>query len=333
MATTKGKRRVRQYRWTVTDIEGLHVVRSHEPGCEIRDQASALLRDGQAHTLPCAHAAKCDCQSPVPSKASITLYTGERGSGKTLSLVGHVSNAYANGVEVYHNGALLFGHELDLEVFLANTYTGVILAFDELEEYLNNLRMSSNLSVDFVGVLIQLRHQDCEIVATTQRPGEVNRRFRDRVDSHASCVSHNDGKTVLRYWRGRPWSTAPGRRWRDTLLNAQRYHSLYNHKHYVSVGNVRVTARQLGALQEIRRDELIWGVLVDAVKKGYESVTGAEVQQALHAHENPVVVSKQQIGRSLRDFRLTEHRAHDGPREWIIPEEVRVAIRGDQADS
>ncbi|MCH7697591.1 MAG: ATP-binding protein [Chloroflexi bacterium] len=269
-----------------------------------------------------------------------TLYTGEKGSGKSISAVSHVAQVYAMGVPLFHNGAVNFGRELDMAVFRDNGYSNCVVLFDELEEYLNNLRTGATVQVDTIGVMIQMRHQGVEIVATTQFPNEINGRFLRRVDHQVLCQTTTAGKSVHHIRIGAPWnrdSMIHQRSSRAVLKNAWRFMNLYDHKRYVAVGSARQTASELRAIAQLTQTKAIWGYVISCALTGTNAVRPGTVQYYLSSLEPAINVTTTKIGMALREFQLygfalSVNSRHGQSREWLIPDGLADAYAADQPE-
>ncbi len=276
----------------------------------------------------------------APEGQPITLYTGAKGEGKSVSAVAHVADAYAAGVPLFHNGATHIGAELDLATFRKNGYSDCMLLIDELEEYLNNLRTGSNIQLDMVGTLIQMRHQGVEIVTTTQFPSEINSRFLRRVNNHIICHSKTRGRSVHQLAISSPWdvdSETTGRRRTRVLRNAWRYHDLYDHRRYVQIGSARLSAAELRAEAQLHERNAIWGYVITCALTGTPTVKASTVQHYLWTLEPPIRVTTQKIGTALREFELygfplEKASRHGQANQWVIPAGLAEAYAADQPE-
>ena len=275
-----------------------------------------------------------------PEETTINFYTGDRGMGKSLACVADAAMAYKSGVDVIHNGAMFFGQELDIDRMMDNGYSKCIIVIDELEEYMNNLRTSSTVQVDLISVLIQMRHQDCEIMATTQYPREINARFKTRVDFHYLCSSRDKGRSVFQFINPAPWNEdarnhgKPSRR--RILQNAQRFWNLYDSKRFVAVGGVRSSAAELRARDQLRATKEIWGYVVGRAIDGADAVGSTEIQYALDAQQPPISLTVQKITRVLSDFIMyglgLEKATRGGRNVWMIPDGLAAGYAAEEPE-
>lgn len=282
----------------------------------------------------------------VPDPPLITVYTGERGHEKTLSMVAALAAAHANGFRVVatDNLELKFGEVFDLGKFLDNEYRGCLIAIDEFEEYADSLRYMSDVALDFVGVLIQLRHQENEILATTQFPGEVLSRVRRRIDWEVKCFdpawgTRNAGRYISQTWvrdpfRDVPYRTSLPRR----VWKADRFWGLYNTHARVNVGSIRRQSKNRRAIAELRFKKLVFGCMWDAVVKGnqpvelagevFATVSTSEVQFALAEADPPELKTETMIGKILGELGADRYRAGANARRWRIPRELFAEADG-----
>lgn len=270
----------------------------------------------------------------------ITLYTGAKGMGKSVSAVAHAATVYAQGIPLFHNGAAHIGTELDVATFRRNGYSDCIVLIDELEEYLNNLRTGATVQVDMIGVLIQMRHQGVEVVATTQYPHEINGRFLRRVDNHIICHSNTNGKSVHHIRVCAPWDQDNPNSLRSNkaiLKNAWKFHDIYDHRRYVSVGSARLSASELRADAQLNERNSIWGYVISCALTGSETVKAGTVQHYLSTLRPPAKVTTQKIGAALREFELygfalEKVSRHGQANSWRIPAGLAEAYAADQPD-
>ncbi len=280
-----------------------------------------------------------DLNGPVyPEPAMFTLYTAPNGHGKTLSMVSYLANCHANGFRVVatDNLALTFGETFDYQRFLNNEYRGAVLAIDELEEYADSLRFQSADNLDLVGVIIQMRHEMNEVVATTQFPGEVLARLRRRVNFEVKCFDplwgdeRRKGKNVHQSWVSNPFNDlAPSKTIKRVIRSAENFWPLYDTNAHINVGSIRRAGKQRVAAAQIHERSMVWRAMWGAVTRnnrphtvnGVEHPTAAagEIQMALAANDPPVIITEKKIGKYLSELGAEHYRESANVRRWAIP--------------
>ena len=273
-----------------------------------------------------------------PEPAMFTLYTAANGHCKTLSMVSYLANCHANGFRVVatDNLELKFGETFDYQRFLNNEYQGAVLAIDELEEYADALRYQSDDNLDLVGVIIQMRHELNEIVATTQFPGEVLSRLRRRVNWEVQCFDPGwgdpraAGRDVYQIWRSNPFNDmARSRVEKREVHSAEEFWPLYNTHSHISVGSIRRAGKQRAAIVEINERNMVWRAMWGAVVKNnrpheidgveHPTVAAGEVQMALANNDPAVIMSVKKIGKYLGELGADHYREGIKGRRWAIP--------------
>lgn len=293
--------------------------------------------------LEAEHAAAIERNSgpTYPKKSTINMYVGGRGMGKSVAAVADAAMAYKAGISVIHNGAMFFGEELDLDRMMDNGYSQCLIVLDELEEYLNNLRTSSTVQVDLISMLIQMRHQDVEILATTQHAKEINGRFKTRTDLRYLCISRDEGRSVWQAITPAPWDEdnknfgKPQRK--RVLKNAWRFWNFYDTKRFVAVGANRASASELRARDQLRATKQIWGYVVARALDNADAVGATEIQYALDAQQPPLNLTSQKISRVLGDFVMyglsLSKFQRNGRNVWAIPAGLAEAYTAENPEA
>lgn len=120
----------------------------------------------------------------------ILLYTGRRGSGKTLSMVKDAFKFYNSGWQIFSNIDLKFNHEYinESDILKINEDSKIqncVLVVDEIQVLLDSRRSMSNTNVDFSHFIQQIRKRNIIVLCTTQFSGTVDLRVRQHVDIEA----------------------------------------------------------------------------------------------------------------------------------------------------
>lgn len=117
----------------------------------------------------------------------IVLYSGRRGSGKTLSMVKDVIKYQNNDYTIYSNMELK-GIEYEymsnadiLDIGKSRLY-GVVLVVDEIQSLIDSRRGMSKNNLEFGYFIQQIRKRNIILLATAQYTGTVELRFRQHID-------------------------------------------------------------------------------------------------------------------------------------------------------
>ena len=273
-----------------------------------------------------------------PSPPMFTLFTGANGHCKTLSMVNYLAACHGNGFRIVAtpNFGLKFGETFDYRRFLNNEYQGCVIGIDELEEYADALRYQSDDALDFVGTVIQMRHEGNEIVATTQYPGEVLSRLRRRINFEVKCFDpgwgnpKTAGRHIYQQWKLNPFNDMAGQSvTRRQLHIGEEIWPLYDTQAHIRVGAIRRSSKTRKAEAEIAERDMVWKAMWGAVIRNnrpytldgveHPTVAAGEVQVALKTNEPPLILSVTKIGGYLGELGAEHYR--DGPniRRWAIP--------------
>lgn len=165
---------------------------------------------------------------------------GRMGTGKTLSLVRYAYNYYRSGYKIYSNIHLNFpytrvGLQDLLDYANANTYLEKsIVIIDEAHVLLDSRNSASkrNRLVSFFVVLT--RKMGCNLLYTTQRFHQIDKRLRDNSDIVISCST----KT----FKGTKYThnmimimTEFGMKTKREIFKSSDYFNLYNTKELVKI--------------------------------------------------------------------------------------------------
>ena len=273
-----------------------------------------------------------------PSPPMMTLFTGPNGHCKTLSMVNYLAACHGRGFRVVStpNFGLKFGDTFDYRRFLNNEYQGCVIGIDELEEYADALRYQSDDALDFVGVLIQMRHEQNEIVATTQFPGEVLSRLRRRINYEVQCFDpgwgnpKTAGRHIYQRWKSNPFNDMAGQSLtRRQLHIGDEMWPLYDTHAHIRVGAIRRSSKQRKAAEELTERNMVWSAMWGAVIRNnrpwtldgveHPTVASGEVQVALNTNEPPMMLSVKKIGQYLGELGAEQYRESPNVRRWIIP--------------
>jgi len=115
----------------------------------------------------------------------IVLYTGRRGSGKTLSMVKDGYKMKLNGLKIYANIELHFAEYIENDdiINIQNTeLRDCVLIIDEIQLIIDSRRSARKGNVDFSYFIQQIRKRNIIILCTTQFSGTVDLRLRQHVD-------------------------------------------------------------------------------------------------------------------------------------------------------
>lgn len=115
----------------------------------------------------------------------IVLYTGRRGSGKTLTMVKDAYKLKLTGYKIYSNIELDFAEFLENEEIINIQKTNIedaVLIIDEIQLLLDSRRSARKGNLDFSYFIQQIRKRRIIILSTTQFSGTVDLRLRQHVD-------------------------------------------------------------------------------------------------------------------------------------------------------
>ena len=120
------------------------------------------------------------------------LFTGSRGSGKTLSVVSKVYECHKRGMKVYSNIKLKFPHEKLTPAMLSQIMsqkflTNCCILLDELHTITDSRRSMKGLNIEWSYFFTQSRKRNVEVFATTQREMQVDVRYRNNCDFIVNC--------------------------------------------------------------------------------------------------------------------------------------------------
>lgn len=117
----------------------------------------------------------------------VALYTGSKGSGKTLTAVKDAYKYYLKGFDVYTNmSSLNFAYTIESSDMMklgkdSNLYNCVILV-DEVQILFDSRRSMKKENLDFSNFIQQVRKRRIRFLATTQYKNSTDRRLRDNLD-------------------------------------------------------------------------------------------------------------------------------------------------------
>lgn len=116
----------------------------------------------------------------------ITLYTGARGRGKTLTMVKDGYQFYKNGYKILRNFSCEFGDyisneeivELDKESNIKNA----VLMIDEIQIFFDSRRSGRKQNLNFSNFVQQIRKRNIHLLCTTQYANTVDLRLKQHLD-------------------------------------------------------------------------------------------------------------------------------------------------------
>lgn len=120
----------------------------------------------------------------------IILYSGRRGSGKTLTMVKDAFRYYKNGWKIFSNIELGFPHEYISDEDILNIQdnehiNNCVLVIDEIQILIDSRKSMSNKNVGFTHFIQQIRKRNIVVLGTTQFKGTVDLRLRQHLDVEA----------------------------------------------------------------------------------------------------------------------------------------------------
>lgn len=128
----------------------------------------------------------------------IIAYVGERGSGKTLSMV---AQSYKDKKK-YKKRILANMEELKFKDFFLDKnilldfanknsmLSNCVLVIDEIHNLVDSRRSTAKGNLIFSYLVLQSRKRDVDIYYTTQDIGQVDKRLRQQTDLIISCESY-----------------------------------------------------------------------------------------------------------------------------------------------
>lgn len=136
----------------------------------------------------------------------IVAFTGQMGSGKTLSLTRMVKEYSDKGMRILSNIKFSFPHEhlsLDILSDYANhseQFQDCVVVIDEAHVFLDSRRSISGRNVIISYFLTQTRKRNVKLFITTQHFGQVEKRLRQNVDVLIECTSFKtkEGLIIVR---------------------------------------------------------------------------------------------------------------------------------------
>lgn len=122
----------------------------------------------------------------------MTLITGRKGSGKTLSAVGYAYDCYNQGRTVYSNIGLKFPHKRLTRkevqnIMKQNQLQDCVFLIDEIHTITDARRSMTKRNVNWSYFFTQSRKRGVDIIATTQREEQVDLRYRLNCDYFMDC--------------------------------------------------------------------------------------------------------------------------------------------------
>lgn len=299
---------------------------------------NALERAHQAsrRQLAPANTLVADRPYALIDRPMLVAFTGDEGSGKSLSMAAWLGEAYAEGHRVLTNSAVFFGEELDFDTWMAGRYYNCIIGLDELYELFARARSQSTIQVESVGSLITLRHQRVQLYVSAQNLDEINRAVGSRVAIEVRCYNYDGGYSIYqvrrfeprRGWHGyqdrskRRQGRFAGRDERLVVEGMRRWWPLYDHERRVPIGTLRQAPEDLRARRESGLAKLVLGQAVAFIEDGAEAVSTVKIQLALREHED-VDVTTHRVGRILGalDFEPRQvRRGSSKVRLWVPPQ-------------
>ena len=120
------------------------------------------------------------------------LVSGSKGSGKTLTATLYAYEAYKKGRVVVSNIKLSFPHERlnkhEIQsIMKQGNLRNCFLLLDEVHTITDSRRSMSKKNVDWSYFFTQSRKLGVDIMATTQRVGQVDVRYRLNTDIFVGC--------------------------------------------------------------------------------------------------------------------------------------------------
>ena len=117
----------------------------------------------------------------------IVLYTGRRGSGKTLTMIKDAWQLYNSGYEIYSNINIGFDHTFidgmdAIQIDKNSDLKDCVLLIDELQVLFDSRKSMKKENVNFSNFLQQIRKRNIILLCTTQFAGTVDLRLRQHVD-------------------------------------------------------------------------------------------------------------------------------------------------------
>lgn len=116
----------------------------------------------------------------------LVLYSGRRGSGKTLTMVKDAYKYFLNGWKIYSNLHLSFEHTFMTTEDIMNidntTLSDVVLLVDELQVIMDSRRSARDGNLSLSYFIQQIRKRRIVLLATAQFTGDVDKRFREQLD-------------------------------------------------------------------------------------------------------------------------------------------------------
>lgn len=122
-------------------------------------------------------------------------FTGNMGSGKTLSLVSEIYKYYKLGYKIYSNVAFSFPHEkltlADLIEYNQNDYTlkDCVVVIDEAHIFLDSRTSYAKRNLVISYFLTQTRKKSVKLFYTTQKIHQIDKRLRENTDIIIECSS------------------------------------------------------------------------------------------------------------------------------------------------
>ncbi len=118
----------------------------------------------------------------------IVIYTGKRGSGKTLTMVKDTINFYHEGWPIYTNITTLkipsihISEEEMLNIDKHSDIKNCVLVIDELQILFDSRSSMKNVNKKFSNFIQQIRKRNIILLSTTQYTNTIDKRIRQHLD-------------------------------------------------------------------------------------------------------------------------------------------------------
>jgi hypothetical protein len=132
----------------------------------------------------------------------IILYSGKRGTGKTLTMVKDAINFYSKGWNIYSNMLRLkiphvyMSEEEMLNIDKESNLFDCVFLVDEIGTLLDNRRSMSKNNINFSHFIQQIRKRNIVLLATTQYNNTIDLRFKQHLDVEVRPRYDNELKII-----------------------------------------------------------------------------------------------------------------------------------------
>jgi len=273
---------------------------------------AARRENAGSHNVVAADCPYSDIDTP-----GVVAFTGQEGSGKSLSMTAWLAQAFANGYRVVTNNAVIFGEPLDFDLWQRGGYFNCVIGIDELYELFARYRAQSSIQVEAVGSLITLRHQRIQLFVSAQDLNEINRSVITRIGLEIRCYKNDGGYEIPQKRTWQPGQRFPKSR-RVLAQQMRKYWPFYDHERRIEVGALRQSPSARKASAEIDTAQQVWRAAAGYVAAGDVTLSTVKIQLALKEHEG-MTVSTAKVGAILAGLDFEPSRSSKA-RVWTPPQ-------------